>query len=50
VAFACPVKNAGFAVPKGREVRVAFAAWSGANSERAGLKSHSPAWTTLVIS
>ncbi len=50
VAFACAVNNASFAVPKSREVRVAFAAWSGANSERAGLKSHSPAWTTLVIS
>ena len=50
VAFACPIGSGGFAIPEKREVSVAFAAWSGANNERAGLKSHSPAWSTLSIS
>jgi len=30
-------------------VPLGIAVWSGANSERAGLKAHTPAWLTLTL-
>jgi len=49
VVLSSPLGASEPALGHGQVTDVAFAAWLGAASERAGLKSHTPSWQTLRI-
>lgn len=50
VVFRRALDGQGVPLWSGKTVPAAFAVWQGANEERAGLASHTPAWTELQIS
>lgn len=49
VAFKRGLSEQGVPLTAGASVPLGIAVWSGANSERAGLKAHTPAWLTLTL-
>jgi DMSO reductase family type II enzyme heme b subunit len=49
VVFSRGLNGKGVPLARGSAVPVGFAVWSGANSERGGLKAHSPEWVELRI-
>jgi DMSO reductase family type II enzyme heme b subunit len=49
VVFQRELREAGTPLRPGRAAPFGVAIWQGVNSERAGLKSHTPAWITLDI-
>lgn len=49
VVFSRPLSEAGVPLTAGGTIPVGVAIWCGAAGERAGLKSHTPAWLTLVL-
>ncbi len=49
VVFKRGLGEQGVPLAAGASVPLGIAVWSGANSERAGLKAHTPAWLTLTL-
>ena len=49
VVFKRGLAEQGVPLAAGASVPLGIAVWSGANSERAGLKAHTPAWITLKL-
>jgi DMSO reductase family type II enzyme heme b subunit len=49
VIFKRDLQEQGVPLSAGGSVPLGIAVWSGANSERAGLKAHTPAWITLNL-
>ncbi|MBA4180227.1 MAG: hypothetical protein C0506_06510 [Anaerolinea sp.] len=49
VVFSGPLHESGVALTAAGSIPVGVAIWCGARGERAGLKSHTPAWITLAL-